>query len=180
MCCVQTCAHSCGFFLRVPLCEFLPTIILFGQGDAVSEVGRKGSTVCRAGSSPFSVLENAYRAFPQKWGESGSEWRIIENNDDEELCLWPLTFPQRGIDHRPPGPAHSQANKQIKRGQWVKGPCLLFCSYTAPSQRQGCHGRCRAYEQWDAVFKTQRSFSSYSAFCPWTDSYSDNFCFFPG
>lgn len=105
---------------------------------------RKRSVQGWVGSSPFSVLENAYRAFPGKWGESGSKWRIIENNDDEGLCLRPLTFPHRGIDHRAPGPAHSQANKQIKRGQWVKGPRLLFCSYTAPSQRQGCRGRCRA------------------------------------
>lgn len=155
-----------GFLPAGSLCEFLPTINLFGQGDAVSEAGRKGNNVQGwVGSSPSSVLENAYRPFLQKWGESGSEWRIIENNDDEGLCLWPLTFPQRGIDHRPPDPAHSQSNKQIKRGQWVKGPRLLFCSYTAPSQRQGC----RASEQPGSVFKMQWSFSAYSSFCAWTD-----------
>lgn len=32
-----------------PLCELLPTIILFGQGDEVSEVERKGNTVRGAG-----------------------------------------------------------------------------------------------------------------------------------
>lgn len=75
-----------------------------------------------------------------KGGESGSEWRIIENNDDEELCLWPLTFPLRGIGQRLPGPVGSQAKEQIKRGRWVKGPCTHFCSYIVPFQRQDAMG----------------------------------------
>ena len=59
----------------------------------------------------------------------------------------PLTFdlsPLRLVKD-PLGLSRSQANKQIKRGQWVKGPWLPFCSYIAPSQRQGCHGLCGSW-----------------------------------
>lgn len=92
------------------------------------------------GSSPFSVLEDTYGALPQNEGESGSEWKIIENNDDEGMGLWPLTFPQSGIGQRPPGPVHSQANKQIKRGQWVKGPICLSAVRFLPARGEDAMG----------------------------------------
>lgn len=71
------------------------------------------------------------------------------------MCPRPLTFPQRGIGQRPPGPVRSLANKQIKRGQWVKGLCLPPCSYIAPSQRPGCCAPCRAPGLPGAGFKRQ-------------------------
>ena len=49
-----------------------------------------------------------------------------------------MTFPRRGIGQRPPRPIFGQANKQIKRGWWIKGPCPPFCGYNVPRQRQGC------------------------------------------
>lgn len=46
------CTDLCSLLRFLPagaLCELLPTVTVFGQGDAVSNVGRKGSAVCRAG-----------------------------------------------------------------------------------------------------------------------------------
>lgn len=92
----------------------------FGQGDAVIKVERKRNTASRPGLGhrPSVSWKTLNGALPQNEGESGSEWRIIENNDDQGMCLWPLTFPPRGWSKTP----WAHLTSRLKEVSGLKGP----------------------------------------------------------
>lgn len=83
--------------------------------------------------------------------------------------------PQRHWSQGPWSLPTARLTSRLKRGQWVKGPvCFLQLHCSLPGKDAVGY----FWEQPGSVFKTQWSFSSYSSFCAWTDSCSDNFCFF--